>query len=89
MSSESQKPRTIDAVCGFAYLVLTVGWSYGTWIQWGRGEYLLASLYLVFVIFGVFISAIHSYRYVRDTSRYKSQLRQTSHNDETVDANQH
>lgn len=89
MSSESQKPRTIDAFCGFAYLLLVVGWSYGTWIQWGRGEHFLASIYLVFVICGVFISAIHSCRYLRDTRRCKSQLRQTSLSDKTVDPNQH
>ncbi len=89
MSNRSKKPRTIDAVCGVLYAVFIVGWSYGTWIQWGRGEQLLASAYFVVVLCCVFISAINSYRYVRDTRRYKSQLRQTSHSDETIDANQH
>lgn len=89
MPSKSQAPRTIDAVCAFAYSVLAVGWSFGTWVQWGRGEYLLASLCFVLVLGGVLLSASYSYRYIRDARRQKAESRtltQNTPNAETADS---
>lgn len=91
MSNKSQEPRTTDAVLAVFHGCVAVFWSVGTWVQWDRGEHLLASVYIVTVICFVSISAFCSYRYIRDSHRRKTESLtppQNDPNDEALDREQ-
>lgn len=91
MSNKSQEPRTTDAVLAVIHGCVAVFWSVGTWVQWGRGEHLLASAYIVMVISFVLISAFCAYRYIRDSRRQKAESLtppQNDPNDESLDTEQ-
>ena len=82
----------MEAVLAVFYCAIAVFFSFGTWVQWSRGEHLLASVYIVAVTCFIAISALFSYRYIRDTRRHKAELStspQDARGDKTLETEQH